>query len=310
MKKIRKPAVPDKSSPAMRDVERYREATGSAQEEAAKVLKAVGGRLQDAFTLYFCLTGRPPCGLAPETLAVRSGFTLQVSAPSSTKKAKGVDPARLTSWQDVPFAKVEEIVSEERAKGHLRSDEFERCAICMCDFEPSDDGTVVHLSKCKDHFFHQTCIQSALIGAALKCPVCGVTYGQMEGTMPSGRMRMELAPDLQCASFPPGSWVLSYDFRDGVQDGIHYSGNSRQALLPNTEEGKEVLHLFICAFYRRHTFKVGTSVTTGVTDTVVWAGIHHKSSVEGGATNFGYPDPTYFVRVKEELATRGIFYSD
>ena len=310
MRKTRKPTDPDKSSTTKRDVESYREATGSSETEAAKALKAVAGRLSDAFTLFYCLTGHPPSGLPAEMLEVRSGFALQVSVPKSTKKAKGVDAARLTSWQDVPIAKIEEIVTEERAKGHLRSDESERCAICMCDFEPSDDGQVVHLSKCKEHFFHQSCIQSALIGAALKCPVCGVTYGQMEGTMPSGRMRVDLVPDLQCASFPPGSWLLSYDFRDGVQDDIHYSGNSRQALLPNTEEGREVLRLFICAFYRRHTFKVGTSVTTGVADTVVWAGIHHKSSAEGGATNFGYPDPTYFVRVKEELATRGVFYSD
>ncbi len=29
---------------------------------------------------------------------------------------------------------------------------------------------------------------------------------------------------------------------------------------------------------------------------VVWAGIHHKTCTHGGATNFGYPDETYFSR--------------
>jgi len=43
---------------------------------------------------------------------------------------------------------------------------------------------------------------------------------------------------------------------------------------------------------------VGRSVTTGLDNQVVWNGIHHKTSMSGGAANFGYPDPTYFNRVK------------
>jgi deltex-like protein len=119
-------------------------------------------------------------------------------------------------------------------------------------------------------------------------------------------MAMELVPSLQCDSYPPGTWVLTYQFNSGVQDGISYSGNSRNAVLPNTKEGREILRLFIRAFYRRHIFKIGDSITNGTTDTVVWAGIHHKSNVSGGPAQFGFPDPTYFSRVKEELAARGV----
>lgn len=54
------------------------------------------------------------------------------------------------------------------------------------------------------------------------------------------------------------------------------------------------------------TFTIGTSVTTGQQNCVVWNGIHHKSQVSGGATNYGYPDPTYFSRVSEELAAKGV----
>ena len=54
------------------------------------------------------------------------------------------------------------------------------------------------------------------------------------------------------------------------------------------------------------TFVVGTSITTGRKNTVVWNGIHHKTSLYGGPTYFGYPDPNYFNRVKEELAARGV----
>jgi deltex-like protein len=239
-------------------------------------------------------------------MTIRSGFSVQVTAPTSTKHTEEVDPAHLTNWRNVPIAEMNEIAETERRNGHLRSDEFEKCAVCMCEFEPADDGQIVHLANCRDHFFHQDCIKAALIGAALKCPVCGVTYGDLEGTMPSGSMAMELVPSLQCDSYPPGTWVLTYQFNSGVQDGISYSGNSRNAVLPNTKEGREILRLFIRAFYRRHIFKIGDSITNGTTDTVVWAGIHHKSNVSGGPAQFGFPDPTYFSRVKEELAARGV----
>ena len=64
------------------------------------------------------------------------------------------------------------------------------------------------------------------------------------------------------------------------------------------------------AFDRKLTFTIGTSVTTGVQNTVIWNGIHHKSSLSGGAVNYGYPDPTYFNRVCEELASKGVNKDD
>ena len=39
---------------------------------------------------------------------------------------------------------------------------------------------------------------------------------------------------------------------------------------------------------------------------IVWNGIHHKTNISGGSTKFGYPDKTYFNRVKEELAAKGV----
>ncbi len=52
------------------------------------------------------------------------------------------------------------------------------------------------------------------------------------------------------------------------------------------------------------TFSVGTSLTSGQKNTVVWAGVHHKTSLKGG--QFAYPDNTYMLRVTEELEARGI----
>ena len=65
-----------------------------------------------------------------------------------------------------------------------------------------------------------------------------------------------------------------------------------------------VFHLLLVAFKRRLTFIVGDSLTTGRKNTVVWSGIHHKTSTGGG--QFGYPDPSYLGRVQEELKARGI----
>ena len=38
--------------------------------------------------------------------------------------------------------------------------------------------------------------------------------------------------------------------------------------------------------------QVGTSVTTGATNTTVWGGIHQKTSPSGGAASHGWPDDT------------------
>lgn len=39
---------------------------------------------------------------------------------------------------------------------------------------------------------------------------------------------------------------------------------------------------------------------------IVWNGIHHKTNTEGGSSYYGFPDDTYFNRVKIELADKGV----
>lgn len=60
------------------------------------------------------------------------------------------------------------------------------------------------------------------------------------------------------------------------------------------------------AWERRLTFTIGTSVTTGTTDTVVWNEIHHKTESNSNSSGHGYPDPTYLDRVLLELAAQGV----
>lgn len=87
-------------------------------------------------------------------------------------------------------------------------------------------------------------------------------------------------------------------------NGTRYHGTVRTAYLPTSPEGIIVFKMLVEAFNRRLTFIVGTSLTTGQTDCVVWAGLHHKTSPHGG--QFGYPDMTYLGRVTEELKVRDI----
>ncbi len=106
-----------------------------------------------------------------------------------------------------------------------------------------------------------------------------------------------------------GVWEISYSFPNGKRNGVAYKGTGRHAFLPDTDEGREALALLVLSFERRMTFMVGTSVTTGQTNCVVWS-VHHKTSLDGGNSHFGYPDPTYFKRLENELADRGVVLED
>jgi deltex-like protein len=188
--------------------------------------------------------------------------------------------------------------------------EEEKCPICMCEFTEEDTNKIAKLDKCEGHYFHIECIEMCHKGAHLRCPICGIIYGIMTGDMPSGTMCV--------VQYPPSSLTLDgypnvpvleiiYSMKSGNRGGIHYGGTTRYAFLPYNDEGNEILRLLIIAFERRLTFTIGTSVTTGRTNQIIWNGIHHKTSTEGGPTFFGYPDETYFKRIREELAAKGIY---
>uniref|UniRef100_A0A8C8X8E4 E3 ubiquitin-protein ligase n=1 Tax=Panthera leo TaxID=9689 RepID=A0A8C8X8E4_PANLE len=88
--------------------------------------------------------------------------------------------------------------------------------------------------------------------------------------------------------------------------GKAYSGIQRTAYLPNNEEGIEVLRLLCRAFNQKLIFTVGESRVLGISDVITWNDIHHKTSRSGGPQKFGYPDPGYLKRVKQELKDKGI----
>ncbi|GAA4648780.1 hypothetical protein GCM10023116_10530 [Kistimonas scapharcae] len=58
--------------------------------------------------------------------------------------------------------------------------------------------------------------------------------------------------------------------------------------------------MFQIAFMEKRTFAVGDSRQLGTQNVVVWNDIHHKTSLDE-YNQYGYPDPGYLQRVKEEL---------
>ncbi|KAL5471243.1 hypothetical protein EMCRGX_G029338 [Ephydatia muelleri] len=132
---------------------------------------------------------------------------------------------------------------------------------------------------------------------------------QPPGTMSIRQYRWSLPGYEGC-----GTILIAYDIPDGIQGpehpspGARFYGTTRSAYLPDNAEGREVLALLQKAWEARMIFTVGTSVTTGTSDCVVWNNIHHKTSSSSGP--YGYPDATYLRRVKQELASRGITLDD
>ena len=120
-------------------------------------------------------------------------------------------------------------------------------------------------------------------------------------------MEISLSKNMHCQGYENcGTIVINYHMYGGSKNGRPYPGTHRTAYLPNNQGGNEVLELLKKAFDRKLIFTVGDSVTSGAKNVIVWNGIHHKTSLHGGSSNFGYPDETYFARVKIELADKGV----
>ncbi|KAL4463956.1 hypothetical protein ABPG74_005893 [Tetrahymena malaccensis] len=210
----------------------------------------------------------------------------------------------------------------EKKEKNISHQEDEQCCICQCELydevykmtendfkkqiQNNSDEDAIQLKDCDGHFFHFGCIKHMLKDSHIKCPVCSKIYGIMQGDQPDGKMTTYIDKHTKCAGFNCSTIVINYQIHSSNRNGKHIPGTQRTAYLPDNEEGREVLKLLQKAFDRKLIFTVGRSVTTGQDNVVVWNGVHHKTSPTGGAAYFGYPDPTYFNRVKQELALKGV----
>nr|XP_008510073.1 PREDICTED: E3 ubiquitin-protein ligase DTX1-like [Equus przewalskii] len=137
---------------------------------------------------------------------------------------------------------------------------------------------------------------------SLQCPTCKAIYGEKTGTQPPGKMEFHVIPHSLPGFADTQTIRIVYDIPTGIQGPEHPNpgkkftarGFPRHCYLPNNEKGRKVLRLLITAWERRLIFTIGTSNTTGESDTVVWNEIHH------------YPDASYLDNVLAELTAQGV----
>uniref|UniRef100_A0A3P9IYB2 E3 ubiquitin-protein ligase n=1 Tax=Oryzias latipes TaxID=8090 RepID=A0A3P9IYB2_ORYLA len=183
----------------------------------------------------------------------------------------------------------------------------EMCPICMEPMAAKDTEQL----RCK-HSFCKDCLKQAFSYKKV-CPVCGELYGVLKGTQPDvGYMDISKDPIPLQGYEKYGTIVIKYYVPDGIQKEEHpnpgqpYQGVSRTAYLPDSPEGRAILKLLQRAFEQRLIFTIGRSTTSGRSNVVTWNDIHHKTSKHGGPSHYGYPDPAYLSRVREELKVKGI----
>jgi deltex-like protein len=212
--------------------------------------------------------------------------------------APSVDPSFATTQSERANR---EAGSEASGRAAITAAGATCCIICLENIISKSHE--IKLNCCTSAIFHRSCLETCFSLTSKQCPICRHIFEPLQGNCPPGRMITRLN---HSRSFIEITYVIP----SGIQGPTHpmpgqpFTGTTRRAFLPNTSEGNEVLQLLTKAFDAQLTFTVGTSLTTGQANTVVWNGIHHKTSLGGGV--YGFPDPTYFSRVKDELAQKGI----
>lgn len=290
--------------------------TGSGPVHPA--LAGMTGILMCAAGLPVCLTRAPKPILHPPPIN-----------KSDMKPVPGVNgTCRKTKKKHLKKGKnPEDVVKRYMEKVKMVPDED--CTICMERLTTSSgyEGVLSHkgiksdlvgkLSKC-GHIYHLLCLVAMYNNGnkdgSLQCPTCKAIYGEKTGTQPPGKMEFHVIPHC-LPGYPEFKTIrIVYDIPAGIQGTEHPNpgkkfsarGFPRHCYLPDLEKGRKVLKLLIVAWDRRLIFTIGTSNTTGESDTVVWNEIHHKTEFGSNLTGHGYPDPKYLSNVLAELSAQGV----
>jgi deltex len=180
----------------------------------------------------------------------------------------------------------------------------ENCTVCLV---PLMDKPCFQIREC-GHYCHQCCLNEHL-DRDHSCPMCHIRIGHPQGKSPSGTMNIKVIKN-KCPGYSSNTLEIRYDIPSGIQRCYHenpgrpFSSTKRYAYLPNNTEGRALLRRLKFAWKHGLTFSVGTSLSTGKPDSVVWASIEHKTSLHGGL--FGFPDPFYVKKCNKMLDTFGI----
>jgi len=268
----------------------------------------------------------PYCIIQLKNEALSSEYRKPTVSPlpeaASNLKTVTADPTKSTSKKEQvqatmdTFTKPEAPIAKNLKDVEASVAELPTCPICL-EVLISDVVSLPCL-----HQLHATCARANVENGqggpgCLQCPECQTIHGTRTGNQPREGDMTWTRLDSSLSGHPEcGTIVIRYRFKAGMQDAEHPNpgkayqapGFPRVAYLPDSTAGQKVLHGLCTAFRRRLLFTVGESLTLGLSDCVVWAGIHHKTMVEGGL--HGYPDPGYLPRVLQELNERGITDQD
>jgi len=189
---------------------------------------------------------------------------------------------------------------KEKEKKEEEKEEVE-CCICLY-------GETNYTVSCCNLKVHKECIDQSLAVDG-KCPGCRAFLKATMGSQPNGTMTISVISHQLAGFKEPETFQVSYNIAGGTQDRRHprpgksFYGRDCTMYLPKNQDGEDVLKLFISAFYYRRLFGVGDSLTSGASDTVIYSTIHQRSSMVGGPTVHGYPDPFYLRDVTIEIET-------
>uniref|UniRef100_A0A8C6U297 E3 ubiquitin-protein ligase n=1 Tax=Neogobius melanostomus TaxID=47308 RepID=A0A8C6U297_9GOBI len=281
-------------------------------------LAGITGILMSAAGLPVCLTRPPKLVLHPPPVS-----------KSDIKPVPGLGHCcRKTTKKQARKGKTpEEVVKRYLQK--VRNPPEEDCTICMevlCGPSgykgPGVGGvsraeSVGRLSQC-GHQYHLQCLVAMYNNGnkdgSLQCPTCKTIYGVKTGNQPPGKMEYHVIPH-SLPGHPDCKTIrIIYNIPPGIQGPEHPNpgkpftarGFPRHCYLPDSDKGRKVLRLLLVAWDRHLIFSVGTSSTTGESDTVIWNEVHHKTEFGSNLTGHGYPDPGHLDNVLEELKAQGI----
>ncbi|XP_027520281.1 probable E3 ubiquitin-protein ligase DTX2 isoform X4 [Corapipo altera] len=274
-------------------------------------------RLNAQSTLVLQQAGGPSTGLSASNGVSAPNLPVKMLKPSKLNQALAATPTE-------PEAVVKKYLEE--LKGTPADED---CIICMeklsspsgysdtCESSTIRPEAVGRLRSCQ-HSFHMLCMLAMYSNGnkdgSLQCPSCKTIYGEKTGTQPKGKMEISTFPQSLPGHKDCGTIQIVYHISRGIQGpehpnpGMPYTarGFPRYCYLPDNEKGRKVLELLKVAWKRRLIFTVGTSNTTGESNTVVWNEIHHKTEMDSNLSGHGYPDPNYLDNVLAELAAQGV----
>ncbi|XP_075906700.1 E3 ubiquitin-protein ligase DTX4a isoform X2 [Nelusetta ayraudi] len=281
-------------------------------------LAGITGILMSAAGLPVCLTRPPKLVLHPPPVS-----------KSDIKPVPGLGHCcRKTTKKQARKGKTpEEVVKRYLQK--VRNPPEEDCTICMEALAgpsgykgPGVGGisraeSVGRMAQC-GHQYHLQCLVAMYNNGnkdgSLQCPTCKTIYGVKTGNQPPGKVEYHVIPH-SLPGHPDCKTIrIIYNIPPGIQGPEHPNpgkpftarGFPRHCYLPDSDKGRKVLRLLLVAWDRRLIFSVGTSSTTGESDTVIWNEVHHKTEFGSNLTGHGYPDPGHLDNVLEELKAQGI----